>query len=188
MGEARAYELVWDSDPLDLQLLNEKHMEEMGAGEELVESFYDNENYTPSTSTRLIGSLYSMEKVESRTLILEQAALAKNNPEGRIYRILAETLSIAHRSSPVNRILNSSAWPMAQFETGTIVFIIPVDYVTWTQNSSAAIQKLTEETLSIDGNADREFWIIGRVSDLARSEIEALGWTIIAQYQPDNDS
>ncbi len=181
-------ELVWDTDPLDLQLLNEKHMEEMGASKALIESFYDNENYSPSMSTRLVGSLYSMERTEGRTLILEQAAVAKNKSEGRIYRILAETLSIAHVSSPVAQILSSSIWPMARLATGSLIFVLPVDYVVWTETSSAAIQKLTKEAHRIDASGNREFWIMGRVSDLARAEMEALGWTVLAQYKPGTDA
>ncbi len=175
-------ELVWDIDPLDLQLRNEGLLKVMGIGEDLIKSYYDNTHYSTTMSNLLVGSLSSMVGTDGKAFLVEQAATAQNRPEARLFVRIAETMAAYHKKqSPITRIIGSSIVPLAQSEAGSVVAIAPIDYLVWTERANKAMGELTSELREIPEIDEFQFWVQGRISDLANSEMQALGWKLYDQ-------
>jgi hypothetical protein len=175
-------ELVWDVDPLDLQLQNEELLKNMGISEELIKTFYKNKLYSTTLSNLLVGNLNSMGGVEGTEIFMTRAANAQNASEARIFVRIAETLGTYHKKqSPITQIFDSSIVPVALSDTGVLVFAAPIDYLLWTESASVAVTDFTDEVQKIPGVKNREIWVSGRISDLAQTGMKALGWSTFDQ-------
>jgi len=175
-------ELVWDVDPLDLQLKNEELLKNMGISEELIKSLYDNKHYSTTMSNLLVGSVNKMSSAEGLEILIERAANAENRAQARIFVRLAETLGIYHvKQSPVIRIIDGFVLPLAQSEKGVLLFVVPIDYLVWTENASDTVNDMATKLQSTTGISHKELWVQGRISDLAREGMGALGWSLFDQ-------
>ena len=172
-------ELVWDTNPLDLQLRNESLLKSMGVPEELIKAFYDNQYFTPTLRTVLVGSLEQLGDIPGRPQLIEHAAMSVTQAEARLYSKIAETLLAYHLSRlPITSIVNSSVWPLAKASNGNLVFVAPVDYLSWTEGVSASANSLIEQLRGYPAKNRRELWVQGQVSDKAKAEMELLGWFV----------
>jgi hypothetical protein len=175
-------EVVWSKDPIDLRLMNEALLKEMGVSEKLTKLFFDNRYFTVSMQTRLIGLLTLVSGAKGKPILLEHAADAESREEARLFGQIAETLMAYHQSkSPIVRILDNAVLPMAESKSGNLIFIAPLDYFSWTQSSSEVSVKLTEELEKVSSNSEREVWVQGNVSEMARTNLNALGWVVFDQ-------
>jgi hypothetical protein len=174
--------LVWDTDPLDLQLLNEKILGEMGADEALIKAFYDNAFFTITLRTRLVGSLNQLSNAKGRTNLIIDAADAKSPAEARLYSQIAETLVAYEKTrSPISKLYSGIGLPFALAESGTMVLIVPVDYLNWTQNVKDVARRTSNEMDQAASNNGKEAWVHGRISDKAKAGLSAIGWKLYDQ-------
>ncbi len=171
--------LVWDTNPLDLQLQTEKTMSEMGADEALIKAFYDNSFYTITMRTRLIGSLLQLKSAQGKTNLIADSVQAKSELEARIYSQIAETLVAYEKArSPISNIFSGSGLPFALTQSETMVLIVPVDYLLWTELVKDAAQRTAGEMQKASSSKAQEAWIHGRVSEKAQAGLSAIGWKV----------
>lgn len=168
--------LVWNLSARDLKLRNQKSLASMGAGEALIENFYDNPNYTPTDQTRLVTSLERLQDVGGRAIIMDKAIAAETHEEALAYVRLSEMLAAYHHGvNPISEIIETQRRiPIARTGKGKSVLMAPVDYVPWSKPAEEAARELLKS-----GGQGNELWLEGRASKLARSQLENLGWKVI---------
>jgi hypothetical protein len=172
-------DMVWDTDPVDLRLRNEALLKEMGVSESLTKSFFDNQYFSVTMQTRLIGSLNLLNGAKGKSILMSHAADAESRAEARLFGQIAETLVLYHQSrSAIVKILDSSIWPLGQSKNGNLIVIAPLDFLSWTQSVSEATTQQTADLKRISSNSKRELWVQGFISDIARAKLSALGWVV----------
>ena len=171
--------LVWDTDPLDLQLRNEKLLAEMGADEALITSFFDNAFFTTTSQTLLVGSLASLGSVKGRTTLVRDASEAESQQEAEFYTQIARLLVDYGKSrSPVTHLFGSMGLPFALTKNGTMALFVPVDYLLWTQQVSEAANRITEQMQQAAPHQTREIWVLGRISSKAQTGLASAGFKV----------
>ena len=176
--------LVWETDPLDLRLRNDEILSNMGADQDLIKALYDNNFYTTTMRTRLIGSLNALQNADGRTILVADAAEAESRTEARIYRQIAESMVAYEKSrSPITKLFSSEVLPLALTKQGTIVLFVPVDHLRWTKNVDSAVKTLAVEINRAGLNTSQEIWVRGKTSNTAQSALSANGWKVFDQSE-----
>jgi hypothetical protein len=62
----------------------------------------------------------------------------------------------------------------AQTAGGKLVFDVPLDHLVWTE----AMSRIAFEAGALVGDVEKELWVPGTVSDLARASLEKSGWQV----------
>lgn len=173
--------LVWDADPLDLRLRNEKLLSEMGADEVLIKAFYANQFFTTTSRTLLVGSLAALTDVKGRTTLVEYASKSESGQEAELYTQLARLIVAYGKSqSPVIRLFSSSnsGLPLVLAESGSMALFVPVDYLLWTQQVSEAAIRIAEEMTQAASHDVREVWVLGQISSKAQTGLTSAGFKV----------
>ena len=174
---------VWDKDPRELRDYNFKSLIEMGVDEKLAEEFLNSPYYSPSFQTAIVFAMQDMEGVSNREEIIEDSVIASNIPQAKLYTDIVALLSWFHQSkSPLRDIINHSDIPSALTADNRIITILPVDFVCWSEQV-AEVATFHSKVLSEIQAGQREFWFVGPVSDRAKEEIQALGWTVFDEVK-----
>jgi hypothetical protein len=179
LGE-RMNKALRDNAPAELMALNVTKLRAMGVPGEVAQALLDNENYTPTERTRFVAALERLDGVADRGALVEWAAAAPRPEVAFLMARHAELLAAYHvqvRSLARFVRLEGRALPLDR--DGEIVAVFPVDYVVWSERLEAAVRGVGRPGgTPVSG---RQFWITGRFSPLARSELEAAGWTLHEQ-------
>ena len=172
-------DLVWDTNPLDLRIRNEKALREMGTREEVIETLYENPNFTTTTRTRFVASLETMKETRGLPILIEHAAFAQNKAEARFFGRMGETFAAYNQTrQKITQIMDTSVLPIGVTENKTLVYVVPVDFVLWTQKVSRSMDLVDNQLDNRAPGYDVEFWVEGQISDLARQNISKNDWTV----------
>ena len=172
-------DLVWDTNPLDLRIRNEKALREMDTREEVIEALYDNRNFTTTTRTRFIASLETIKGARGLPILVEHAAFAQNKAEARFFGRTGEILAAYNQSrQKITQILDTSVLPIGVTDNKTVVYILPVDYLSWTQKVSRSMELVDSQLDHRAPNYSIELWLEGKVTDPARQNITQLSWSV----------
>jgi hypothetical protein len=74
-------DLVWNTNTLDLRLLNEEAVERIGVGPSQREAFFDNEHFTLSDQTRLVQIIQRLECARNAGHFVVDATHAESSEE-----------------------------------------------------------------------------------------------------------
>jgi hypothetical protein len=174
---AQINSLVWTMDAYELVQYNKKRLAEAGIAPEVTDAFYLNPNYSPTQQTLLFTALLSLAGAEDVTLAMSQATTAESVPEAQFYVVAAQMLAWFHTSeSKIVRLLPGERAFVVETADGRRVLHAPVDFLSWTSEIAAAGDRLS--TRAAGGEGGREIWLLGDLSDRARSELESLGWGV----------
>ena len=177
--------LVITKTPAELKSLNRDKMLTMGAEPQLIEAFLEHSKYSPTRKTFIVGALEQMEGAENRQALLDVALAAKTAADAYLWQRKAEMLAAYHVTvEPVARLMQVVTDVGILSASGKIVGIIPNDYVAWTnevaERALGRSERMAAATGQVVDRSARELWFARGVSDLARSNLEALDWNIVA--------
>lgn len=181
--------LIRDKSPAELKSLNRDKLEAMGVGEQLTDVFLDHPKYSPSVTTRLVGALAALESVSGREAYIKRAALADSEVGAYLLQRRA-LMHVAYHSkvAPLQRFVTVNKYPFAQTQDGRLLVLVPLDYLTWSQETALVIEDMQRARDSL-GLTGYDLWISGEVSPMARKMLETGGWRIVtsanAQLKPD---
>ena len=159
--------------PTDLRRMSRQRLEAMGVSTEIIDVFLGNTVYAPTTQSRLVAALAGMQGVAGRDTFIK-VALATDSRDVAFYRERqARLYSGYHR----NVTALAGFDPLAGVATGRtasgkVVVVAPTDYVVWTQSLARTFARAGQQ------GGEREIWLAGGVSDLARSQMEQRGWKV----------
>ena len=177
-------DLVWDTDPLDLELQNEEKLRAMGVRDDVIRTLYKSPFFTTTTRTRLVESLAKMGNIPGLPILVEHATDVVEQDEARFFGGMGETLGLYHQNrAPIVRIIDTQSLPAAVNANDQIIIILHLDFLTWTEVLHDFVDQVTAEIADRAPGYGIELWVEGKVSDLARSNIYARKWTIHDQYR-----
>lgn len=115
-------------------------------------------------------ALERLDGVTGRAEVLDAAVEAESEEQARSLAPAFALLTVEHARNPLRAIVDGR--PAAMTKAGEALVALPVDYVSWTERTSAFAHRP-------DLLPHRpEVFTTGRFSALARAELEKLGWRL----------
>jgi hypothetical protein len=170
-------DLVWTKDPEELLKLNEKRFQDAGAGDAAVKALSRNKFWTLTYQTRFAAALDAV-KAKGGADYVDTASRAQAEREALFYVESAEMLARFHAATPVTQVLSDSRAMVAKAGDGRAVALVPVDWIAWTEPYAKAVAEIGERSKKELGATGLELRLTGRMSDRAKQETKALGWTV----------
>jgi hypothetical protein len=171
-------DLVWSKDPQELSKLNEQGLRELAVPEPDAKRLLGNPWFTPTYQTRFVAALRAV-KVAGVADYVTTAGEAGNAREALFFVESAEMLQHEHARAPVKGILTDSRAMVAMGAGGRARALLPLDWVSWTAATHAALREMSDRTRKELGATRLDLALTGRPSDLARRELKQLGWVVV---------
>jgi hypothetical protein len=168
--------IMLDYAPEDLRRLNREKLQQIGVEKSVIEEFLFHPKYSPRHKTFIVHALAEMDGVKNRDQFIKQALLAESELDAYIFQRIAEMLYGYH--TQVGRI--SEIIPVRRVAVGytkdqAIVIALPTDYIYWTERADLGLQAITWIQSGERPVKRTELWVTGRLTQKAKSEIEARG-------------
>lgn len=173
--------MVWDMDPLDLRLQNEKILAELGINEAVIKKFLDHKSYSPGQKTQIVQTLKELGTTIDTSAMINIFMDAGNKTESRFYSRLALFIQLYNKNRDgIQEVVVSGALPIATTKNGSILIALPVDYLTWTEISAEATERIEADIrqLKNKNSTGQEIWVEGTVSPKAKKALSGLHWKI----------
>jgi hypothetical protein len=176
-GTATAGKLVWAKDPEALLKENEQKLKEMGVGADVIKQLYLSKGFTLTLHTALAGNLHQVN-VPGVADYVATAAEADAERTGIFFAESAGMLARLHKQAPVAAVLTDSRALVAKTKDGRAVVLLPVDWVQWTAAYEKALAEVERRAKAELGATKLELRMTGRMSEVAKKEMAARGWTV----------
>jgi len=170
--------MLADNPPASLTKINKGKLEEMGIDNEIIEAFLRNYNYTPKEKLLLVDALDRMSGAEGRETFLTQAAAVPDEVVARYFQQSAVMMANYHTRVAETDVVEIFELAVQKTRDGRLISVFPIDYLSWSADASAIAVSVSEHVAQSDEIDAGEFWFEGSVSQRARDELEALGWTV----------
>jgi hypothetical protein len=171
--------LVREKTPSELLEINARKLSTMGVSDSTAKIFLSNTSYNPSEQTLLVGELANMRTVKDRVMFIVAACYARNEQMALFFRVIAQLMGFYNEKvEPIQGIIKADNLPFLERKDGTVVTILPLDHLAWTQRSADMERAVSEAIRKIPGIKGKELLIIGTVDPKTRRAIEASGWKI----------
>ena len=177
LGDTKIEDLARDYTPAQIMNLNRQRLTAMGVEPEMVEALIVNRNYTPIDIAATVASIDSMTSVGERRLFFQQAQAARSRELAYFTRKRAEMLA-AHRAG-LTQFVMLGGYPFNLTRDGRVVGIMPVDALSWTENTSRSLSDAAADAKRLVPNARGELRISGQATALAKQKLKALGWNVV---------
>ena len=166
----------------DLQRWNRLELAVMGVPEELREEFLENDAYSPSHRTVLVGALAELEGTRDRSTFIEAAVAVQSEEEADTFEDLAELLRAeSTRSGGLERIVRVGGRVGARARDGSLLVPVLSDHAVWSRSVESFAEAVSGATGSDPEVARARIVFSGTVSERARRELEALGLGVAEQ-------
>ena len=175
--------LVRDKTPAELQAINARRLSAMGVSGSLQKVFLNNFSYDPSEKTLLVGELANMKGVKGREKFITAACVAQGESVAVFMRVMAQLMGLYNeKRKSVQSFFEADNLPLLQKKDGTVVAVLPLDHLAWTQRFANKEKAVSEAIRKIPGAKKKEFVVVGAVSPIARKSLEAKGWKIEERF------
>jgi hypothetical protein len=175
--------LVRDKTPLELQEINAQKLAEMGVSDSIAKIFLGNSSYNPSEQTLLVGELASMKSAKDRVMFIIAACYAKNEQMAVSMRAMAQIMSFYNEKvEPIRGFIKAGNLPLLEKADGTVVAIMPYDYLAWTQRFANMERDVSDTLRRISGIREKELLTVGVMEPKTRNILEAKGWKIRERF------
>ena len=111
------------------------------------------------------------------------ACYAQNEQMAVFMRAMAQLMGFYNeRVESIRAFIKADSLPLLEKVDGTVVAILPLDYLAWTQRSANKEKSISEAIRKIPGIKGKELLVIGTVDSRARKVLETAGWTIQEKF------
>ncbi len=175
-------EMMRDHSVADLKKINAERLAAMGVGQDVIDLFLDSPELSPRHQTAIVKALERMDGAEGRALVVKQAVLTSSE-DVALFRVRQLAMYLVHseRTARVERFVPAEKYVVAALDAnGDLITAMPVDHLAWTRDV-AAIAKASRSDLDVQARS-RQLVLTGTISPLARSSMEAIGWTVAEQF------
>jgi hypothetical protein len=169
-------DLVWSKDPEALRKLNEERVRALGTPEKTASAFFRNGWYTLTLQTRIVAALDAVKRPGCADY-LASAAAADKEREALFFVESAEMLQRYHAEVPVDRLLVDSRAIVASARGGAVL-LAPLDFVRSTSTGRRVLGEIATRARGELGASSLALQITGTLSDRARQDAQAAGWTV----------
>ncbi len=175
---AEVNDVVWSTDPYELEQLNRERLAVTGADEALIDQYLDNPHMTPTQTTLLTAAITELEDVWGRDGILRQALNPETPAEVNFFINSVTMLAWFHRNeTPIEAVATSEVLPAAMLTNGGSMLAFAVDHVYWTETVANAGERYRALTSGEYGDT-RTVLLLGTSSERCRAELEAKGFEV----------
>ncbi|HEY5726887.1 MAG TPA: hypothetical protein VIX40_13075 [Methylomirabilota bacterium] len=176
---SRLDEQVRNASPGDLREKNRMQLEAFGADARDIHEFFLNPYYSVTQNTRITAALEDMAGVPDRGPFVAVAADAESEELALFYEQVAEMMRAYYMAfGGVQRLVPFPRMAGLLTQDDELIVMLPVDHVFWTAATAGALYAMTMHARLGAPGAAPILWLSGRISPLARAEVEALGWTV----------
>jgi hypothetical protein len=171
--------LVRDKTPSELMEINARKLSSMGVSDSVAKIFLNNVNYNPSEQTLLVGELANMKTVKDRVMFIVAACHARNEQMALFMRVIAQLIGFYNEKvESIYCIVKADSLPLLEKKDGTVVAILPLDHLAWTQRTADMERAVSEAIRKLPGITGKEFLVIGTVDQKAKKALESKGWKV----------
>jgi len=177
---SKGTQMVNDADinrpPTDLRLMNRERLGAMGVNPDIIDLFMLNTVYSPTQQTLLVVALNKMNNTADRGVFIKFAIPTSDN-DVALFRQRQAQMYAAYNSGvqPLRRFVPIGTFTAAEAADGTLLFIVPLDHMVWTQ----AMANIARAATASSKNAKaRRLISLGSVSKTASASLRALGWEV----------
>jgi|GEM_PF-3490689 len=152
----------------------------MGIDPDLVDRFIHDKILTPRNQTAITHALAAMKAAKGRDEILKVAMQAQTPVDSVFFQQIAETL--AGYDETVSQIVEIRLYngiALGYAENGIVVCALPLDYGRWTNTAASVLEDMVANYPKVAGAKKLEFWVTGRVSQLAEESRGKLGIGVV---------
>ena len=175
--------LVRDKTPAELQAINAQRLSDMGVSGSLQKIFLNNFSYDPSEKTLLVGELANMKGIKGRDKFITAACVAQSESMAVFMRVMAQFMGLYNeKRKSVQGFVEADNLPLLQKKDGTVVAVLPLDHLTWTQRFANKEKAVSEAIKKIPGVKKKEFVVVGTVSPIAKKALEGKGWKVEERF------
>jgi hypothetical protein len=179
-------ETVRDKSPDEMREMNQEKLRAMGVEPSVIELYLGNSAFSPTYQTAFVAILEEMDGVADRGEFVKVAVLAKDEDQvlfrvdqARMYASYHQSVARLRRFVPITSLVAVAA----QTAEGAVVVNAPADYIALTANLADHVMDVRAGLEQVVGASDRQLWVAGGVSAMARQWFEASGWTVHADAQ-----
>lgn len=175
--------LVRDKTPSELMEINARKLSAMGVSDSVANIFLNNFSYNPSEQTLLVGELANMKTVKDRAMFIVAACHARNENAALFMRVIAQLMGFYNEKvESIHGFIKADRLPLLEKADRTVVAILPLDHLAWTQISADMEGAVSEAIRKIPGIKAKEFLVTGAVDPKARRALDASGWKIEERF------
>ncbi|MBP1747200.1 MAG: hypothetical protein H6Q54_1815 [Deltaproteobacteria bacterium] len=175
--------LVRDKTPAELQAVNATRLKAIGVPDSLAKVFLNNYSYDPWESTLLVGELANMKDVKDPYKFIVAACVAQSEPMAVFMRVMAQIMVLYRdKRKSVERFVEADNLPLLQKKDGTVVAVLPLDHLAWTQRFANKEKAVSEAIKKIPRAKGKEFVIVGSMDPTARKALQARGWKVEEKF------
>jgi hypothetical protein len=177
LGDMRLEELARNYTASQILDLNRQRLTAMGIDKNLTEAMLANRNYTPVDLAPITAALESMGGVADKAVFVRRAASV--NARGNAYAMRKHAEMAAHyaKTSGFTRFVSLGGFPFNQLRDGTVVAVMPVDIISWTDTTARAFGESSKDLRKI-GRAG-ELRLTGTATTLAKQRLKEQGWRVV---------
>ena len=171
--------------PQDLRRMNAEKLKTMDIDQHTIDTLISDSVFTPREQTLFVAAVDEMKGVADRERLVQLAALTRNEDVAFFRQRQAEMYAGYHRGvSPIERFVGVGPVPGARTVNGALVFNIPVDYVSWTEEIANVVTTADGLANQLPGIAEKQLWVTGTLSPRARAEMRRLNWKVYERNEP----
>ena len=171
------YSLTWSKDPFELREYLEKSLADLNIDAQSRKYFMDNPYISPTRQTFIVKSLMGIGAIEGMETLIDWAADSRDEAEALYSAASVSLIAWMHSQSNIVRILPNTILPVIETKEGRVLAMLPIDYLSWSEEVATIVEaaSLRDEVQQI---SNREIWLASRCSDIARNNLQSLGWTV----------
>jgi hypothetical protein len=177
--------LIRDKTPAQLVELNRQRLRAMGVSDRTVQTFLENDFYTPADQTRLADALTRLGQVKNRAVFVDRAAGAHSRDLAFFLVRRAEMIAGYQRSSGgmITQFVSANGFPVNILADGRALIIAPIDELSWSETPLKAMAAISN---GLSGAKPRpvELRVSGKATPAAKAGLQGLGWTVIEGHKP----
>jgi hypothetical protein len=172
--------LLRDKTPAQLLEINRARLNRLGIPLDTIEKFLTNRYYSPSDQTVIASALMQLKGVKDLGVYLSWLATVKRRDLAVHVRVRSELLAEYQlRTRLIARFVDFRGIPLSELRDGTILFLAPLDLVTWTSAVGETFAAVTANIRNSGYRGDLILEVTGTATPLARQELKKLGWIIM---------
>lgn len=173
--------LVRDKTPAQLLDINRARLGKLGVPRATAGKFLSNSFYTPADQTVIVAALRRLQGVKDLGFYVDRLAGANSRDLAVFLRTRTELLAAyQQRTGAITRIVNIKGIPLTRQKDGSIMFLGPIDSLTWNERVSRTFAVVTSAIRKNDPDAALVLAISGTATPLGKSELGKLGWSVTA--------
>ena len=172
---------IYTMSPSDLRIENRKTLLAMGVDEDVANLFIDDDVYSPTEQTLLVGALNDIPGAKNRGSFVAFALTATDGESARIRRRMAEMIAKESQSDSVVEFRRAGHIVVAITNSNSVIVGVPADKIYWTRELEEALESITEDVETWTEVKTRKIVVIGAASKRTHEEFSDRGWEIEEQ-------